>query len=86
MHQMLFAAQQEFNELIACMNSDNPPEIDEIVMASGRIGHFLRLLEAEIINNRDVLLTDHILPRRYLVTSKKDIENEIPPPDGSIWL
>jgi hypothetical protein len=79
-HQMLFAAQRDFNQLIASLHSDVPVELLDIVDACGRISHFLRLMEAVIINNRDVMLPDRILPRKYLPTSDQDIENELPPP------
>jgi hypothetical protein len=46
-HQMLFAAQRDLNNHIAALNSDAHPDLSDIITASGRIGHFLRLMEAE---------------------------------------
>src|SRR5437868_1033691 len=66
------------------LHTETPPDLADVVDASGRVGHFLRLMEQEIITNRDYLLSDHILPKRYKKTSQTAIEAEIPPPDGPI--
>lgn len=83
-HQLLFAAQRELNGLIWQLHTEKPPDLAKVVDASGRVGHFLRLMEQEIITNRDYLLSDHILPKRYRKTSQDAIEAEIPPPNVPI--
>ncbi len=83
-HQKLFVAQQRLNDLIFQHHSETPPALDTVVDASGRVGHFLRLMEQEIIRNRDHLLDDCHCFRRYKTTTKAEIETEIPPPDGPI--
>jgi len=83
-HQLLFAAQRDLNQLIFYLHSETPPKLSDVVTASGRVGHFLRLMEDEIIRNRDHLLSDHILSKRYRKTTQAAIEAEIPPPGGPI--
>jgi len=46
------------------------------------VAHFLRLIEEEIIRNRDHLLGDNFLPRRYRTTEQDEIDAENP---GSRW-
>jgi hypothetical protein len=83
-HQLLFAAQRDLNQLIFQIHSTTPPRPADIVSASGRVGHFLRLMEEEIIRNRDHLLGDRFLPKRYKKTMPDAIKGEIPPPNGPI--
>ena len=83
-HKLLFAAQSDLNQLIFQLHSDKPPDIAEVVTASGRIGHFLGLMEAEVIRNRDYLLKDFVLVKRYKKTTQEEIEAETLPPDGPI--
>ena len=81
-HQMLFAAEHELNMLRYEVRSPDPPEAEDLLMASGNVGHFLRLMELEIINNRDALLKANLLPRRYRSVNQKQIDNPIPRPEG----
>lgn len=83
-HQRLFAAQRELNGLMFLMPTANPPEISDVMAASGMIGHFIRLMEQEIIRNRDHLLSDHIFPKRYLRTTPEQLEAVVPLPEGPI--
>jgi hypothetical protein len=83
-HQLLFAAQRDLNDLVFEMHSNEPPDFETIQHASGRVGHFLRLMEQEIIRNRDHLLGDHVLPKRYAHTSQNDIGAESLPPNGPV--
>jgi len=83
-HQLLFAAQHDLNQLIFRLQSKTPPDLADVVNASGRIGHFLRLMEEEIIGNRDHLLGDHFLPKPYKRTTQDAIEATVPPPDGPV--
>ena len=83
-HQLLFASQRDLNELVFRLHTKEPPELQAVQRASGRVAHYIRLMEQEIIRNRDYLLGDYVLPRRYAHTSKVDIETEIPPPDGPV--
>lgn len=83
-HQKLFAAQQSLNTHIFQLYSETPPDLEVVVEASGRVGHFLRLMEQEIIRNRNHLLGDCHSFQRYIKTSKAEIDTEIPPPNGPI--
>lgn len=83
-HQRLFAAQQKLNRLIFQLHGETPPELEDVIDASGRVGHFLRLMEQEIICNQDFLLGKSHRLRRYKTTTQSEIETEIPPPDGPI--
>lgn len=83
-HQLLFAAQRDLNQLMFDLHSETPPELSDVLTASGKVGHLLRLMEEEIITNRDQLLADHILPKRYRKTTQAALEAETPPPAGPI--
>jgi hypothetical protein len=83
-HQLLFAAQRDLNQFVFQLHSETPPDLVNVVNASGRVGHFLRLMEEEIISNRDHLLGDYFIPRLYRDTTQDAIKAEIPPPDGPI--
>ena len=83
-HQLLFAAQRELNELLFQLHSKTPPDLADVVNASGQVAHFLRLMEEEIIRNRDHLLGDHFLPKRYTETTQDAIKAVVPPPKGPI--
>lgn len=83
-HQLLFAAQHDLNQLIFQLNSKTPPGFAAVESASGRVGHFLRLIEEEIIRNRDHLLGDHLLPKRYRRTTQEEIDGESPAPGGPV--
>lgn len=82
-HVLLFRAQQAFNELIYRLHTDSPPEIEEVVQAIGENAHFLRLMEDEIIRNRDKLLGDYLLWKRYKRTSQEELESRLPLPSGT---
>jgi hypothetical protein len=81
-HQMLFAAEGQLNILRYEVRSAAPPEAEDLLMASGDVGHFLRLMEQEIVDNRDVLLRANWLPRRYRAVTHEQIDNPIPRPEG----
>lgn len=83
-HQLLFAAQRDLNKLIFQLYSKTPPDFAVVERASGRVGHFLRLMEEEIISNRDHLLGDCLLPKRYRKTTQDEIDAESPAPDGPV--
>jgi hypothetical protein len=84
-HQTLFRAQGKLNKLKWLILTDNPPSQSEIITASGEVSHLLRLMEQELIDNRDVLLEDHSFLKRYKVTSKEAMENITPPPEGPVF-
>lgn len=82
-HQMLFAAERELNVLRYKVRSDDPPHVEDLLMAGGKVGHFLRLMEQEITDNRDVLLKANWFPTRYRAVTQKQIDNPVPRPEGS---
>lgn len=81
-HQMLFAAERQLNMLRFQVQSAETPDVEALLMAGGNVGHFLRLMEQEIIDNRDVLLKANWLPRRYKGVTQEQIDNPSPRPEG----
>lgn len=82
-HVMLFAAERERNTLYYEIRSNDPPSMEDLVQAAGQVGHFLRLMEKEIIDNRDVLLKANWCLTRYRPANQVEIDNPIPRPEGS---
>jgi hypothetical protein len=64
------------------IGSEEPPSIEDLMAASGNVGHFLRLMEQEIIQNQDLLLKANWLLRRYRRITQEDIDNPAPRPEG----
>ena len=64
-HQQLFAAQRDLNNLLYLISTSTPPNINDVVNASGQVSNYLRLMEQEIIDNRDILLKERILRGKY---------------------
>lgn len=81
-HQMIFAAERRLNSLQHAILSSTPPEPEEFLLASGQVGHFLMLMEQELIGNRDLLLRANALPWRYRFVTDSEIADEKPPPAG----
>jgi hypothetical protein len=81
-HQMLFAAQREMNNLLFAFHTEKPPNLEELATTGGKVAHFLRLMEAEIVNNRDALIGDRMLPRRFKESTADEIDAVIPRPAG----
>lgn len=81
-HQLLFAAERELNLLQHAIVGPTPPDPEDFLLASGQVGHFLMLMEQELIRNRDLLLHANVLPRRYKSTTSAEIANMSPPPTG----
>lgn len=84
MHQMLFHQQRQLNGLIFQLHGDTPPDFKAVMIACGLISHFLRLLEGEIIANRDYLLHDHLFPKRYRPATEEEIAAVPPRPEGPV--
>ena len=83
-HQQLFAAQRDLNNIVFTFFTDNPPNARSVLLAGGHVGHFVRLMEEEIVSNRDYLTRKFLFPRRYRKTSPEAIAAEAPPPDDPI--
>ena len=81
-HQLVFAAERELNEIKHNILSGATPDPEEVMLASGQVGHSLMLMEQEIIRNRDLLLGANILPKFYRSTSAAEVANVRPPPPG----
>lgn len=81
-HQFVFAAERELNILQHAIVGPEPPDPEEFMLASGQVGHFLMLMEQELIRNRDLLLHANLLPRRYRATTSAEIGDMRPPPAG----
>lgn len=82
-HQMIFAAERELNALQHAILSPTPPDAEEFLLASGQVGHFLMLMEQELIRNRDLLLHANMFPWPYRSTTAAEIDDASPPPAGN---
>ncbi|WP_089727299.1 hypothetical protein [Candidatus Thiosymbion oneisti] len=83
-HQHLFKAQGNLNKKIWSLYTETPATSLDIINASGKVVHFMRLMEQEIIQNRDVLLEDYAFLKRYRESSKEELESILPLPDGLV--
>jgi hypothetical protein len=84
-HQLMFAAQQVLNDRLFEVSVGEMPTMPSMLEAAGLVSHFVKLMEAEIVNNRDALIGDRLLPRRYRESSNEELEAVTPPPDVPIW-
>lgn len=83
-HQHLFSAQRELNNKMWALLNAEPPSSDEIIFASGLVGHFNKLMEAELIKNRDALIGDYFFFKRFKGSTDEEISSVQPPPHDSI--
>lgn len=83
LHQQLFHAQRDLNKLFYSIFEGAPAPFEEFLRASGVLGHYLRLLEDEIIKNRKSLTHDYWFFHRYKNTNSQDLEYIHNPPPGS---
>jgi len=81
-HQFLFFAERQLGERMWELSTGEPPSLEALIEASGRVGHMLRLMEQEMVVNRDALLQATNFPRPYKSATLQEIENVPPPPDG----
>lgn len=81
-HQFLFFAERQLSERIWELSTGEVPSLEALIEASGRVGHMLRLMEQEMVTNRDALLQATVFPRRYRSVARQEIENIPPPPGG----
>jgi len=84
-HQLMFAAQKELNDLLFEVCAEHPPSMPDMLEAAGMVSHFLRLMESEIVNNRDALIGDKLWPRRYRECSEAELNDVKPPPAVPMW-
>jgi len=81
-HQVLFSAERELSQKVWSLSMGEPITMDELMEASGRVGHMLRLMEQEMVGNQRILLKATTLPRIYRHASEDDILDVPPPPPG----
>lgn len=81
-HQHLFAAERQLNQHMWELSTGDIPSLETLIEASGKVGHMLRLMEQEMVNNQDILLGAGSLLRRYRSVTNEEIEDVPPPPDG----
>jgi hypothetical protein len=77
-HQRMFREQRELNDLIHQVSRGAVLPQQDVLMAAGSVGHCVRMMTGEIINNRDRLIRDVLFARRYRRTTDEEFEN-IPP-------
>ncbi|MDB5583981.1 MAG: hypothetical protein JWR80_9157 [Bradyrhizobium sp.] len=84
-HQLLFAAQRDVDLLLFDISSGRLPVMADMLEAAGMVSHFVRLMENEIVNNRDRLVGDRLWPPRYRQSTHEEL-NAVPPvPEGPLW-
>lgn len=83
MHQMVFGAQRELNDLLWRVTHKEEVAMRDMVWAGGRVGHFIKLMEQEIVANRGALIKDRVFRRQFKETTEAEIEDVTPPPEGS---
>jgi hypothetical protein len=81
-HQHLFSSQRGSNNHVWALLNSEPLEIEELVQSSGQVAHFIRLMEAEIINNRDSLVGDYVFFKKFKGSTDEELSSMPPPPDG----
>jgi hypothetical protein len=83
-HQYLFAAERELNHRIWKLSMGDEVSLEEIMEASGRVGHMLRMMEQEMVTNQGLLLKSQFFRWRYRSVSETEISNVPPPPEGPL--
>ncbi|WP_124254561.1 hypothetical protein [Cereibacter sphaeroides] len=81
-HQLLFAAERELSQKIWSLSVGEPVSLEEILDASGRVGHMSSLMEKEMVVNQGRLLKASFLPAWYRRSSQREVQNVPPPPAG----
>jgi len=80
-HQLLFSAQRELSQKIWSLSMNEPIALEELLGASGCVGHMLRLMEQEMVGNQRVLLKTTTIPRFYQQVGEAEVL-DVPPPPG----
>lgn len=83
-HQALFSAQSDQNKLIFQLYTKTPPELNQVIEATGRISRLLRLMEEEMVRNQSYLLQDYSCLMHYKKTARKKIQADLELPEGPI--
>lgn len=81
-HQRVFSAERQLNILQHGIAAMAVPDPEAFIAASGEVGHCLKLMEQELIDNRDLLLHANVFPRLYRSPSAAEIADRRPPPPG----
>jgi hypothetical protein len=84
-HQLMFAAQRSLNNRLFEISTGKLPGMPDMLEAAGLVSHFVKLIEAEIVDNRDALIRDRLWPRRYRETNQEELDAVVPPPDVPMW-
>lgn len=81
-HQLLFSAERKLSQKVWSLSMSEPIEMEELLEASGRVGHMLRLMEQEMVENQRFLLKATTVPRFYRQASEDEVLDVPPPPSG----
>lgn len=81
-HQYLFSAERELSQKVWSLSMGEPITMEELMDASGRVGHMLRMMEQEMVGNQRTLLKATTFPRFYRQTSEDEVLDVPPPPPG----
>lgn len=84
-YQLLFAAQRDVDVLLFDVSSGRLPLMADMLEAAGKVSHFVRLMEREIVNNRDSLVGDRLWPPRYRQSTREELDTLPPVPEGPLW-
>lgn len=82
-HQRVFSAERQLSILKHGIAALAAPDLDAFIAASGEVGHCLKLMEQELIDNRDLLLRANVLPRLYRSPSAAEIADRRLSPPGA---
>jgi hypothetical protein len=80
--QFLFAAERDLNQRTWSLSLGEAVSLEEVLDASGRVGHMLRLMEQEMVVNLGRLLKACFWPTWYRTSSRHDMQNVPSPPVG----
>jgi hypothetical protein len=81
-HQLLFSAERKLSQKVWSLSMSEPIEMEELLEVSGRVGHMLRLMEQEMVENQRFLLKATTVPRFYRQASEDEVLDVPPPPSG----
>lgn len=84
-HKRLYAARQAVSGLVFKVVTGQMPPMADMLKAAGLVTHFGRLMEAEIVSNRDSLIGDRFWPPRYRQSTAEELDAVPRIPDKPLW-
>jgi hypothetical protein len=84
-HQQVFGAQRKAHDLLYQIKVGHIPAMEDMLRAAGMVAHLVRLMEREIVNNRDSLIGDRLWRPRYRSTTPEELA-AVPPIPVEAWV